>query len=229
MANTENRYIRIEDWKGNVYYPESNSNSSLGGSVIDSDSASKDATGTGSKTDGEKVSDSTANGGSAIAVTSNSTRQILFSGYFSNVPFGRVSISARMKSSIGSGTMNLIEINTYFVDTSGEEFVETLLDSVNINGNMFGIANEYVGIGMITDYKGVATGSIFLKVEIIVLPDTGATIYFDQLAIAMDLRTSGGSSDLDIHVEDTTIVINTKSGGTATGIYVEDTTVVMNV
>lgn len=205
MGKTENRYIRIEDWKGNVYFPESNSSSSTAGSITDADSASKDATGTNPKTDGDKVSDSSANSGTAIMVTSSSERQTLFSTYLSNVPFGNISIGARMKSSIGSGTTPLVEMNTYFVDASGEEMVETLLDSAKISGDMFGVANEYVNLGMVTNYKGVATGAVFLKVELIVLPDTGATIYFDQIAVAMEMRST---SSVDIHVEDTTVVMN---------------------
>ena len=205
MGKTENRYIRIEDWKGNVYFPESNSSSSTAGSVMDSESASKDATGTNPKTDGDKVTDSSANNGTAIMVSSSSKRQTLFSTYLSNVPFGNISVGVRMKSSIGSGTNPLVEMNTYFVDASGEEMVETLLDSVNISGDMFGVANEYVNLGMVTNYKGVATGSVFLKVELIVLPDTGATVYFDQIAVAMEMRST---SNVDIHVEDTTVVMN---------------------
>lgn len=206
MAKTENRYIRIEDWKGNAYFPESNSKESTAGSITDSDTASKDATGTNPKTDGDKVSDSTANNGTAIVVTSGSERQILLSTYLANIPFGRVSIGLRLKSSIAEGTTDLVEINTYFVDASGTELVETKLDTVTLNGNAFETANEYVNLGMVTNFKGVSTGSVFLKVEIIVLPDTGATIYFDQLAVAMEMKSVGG---VDIHVEDTTVVFNT--------------------
>lgn len=207
MAKTENRYIRIEDWKGNAYFPESNSKGSTAGSITDSDTASKDATGTNTKTDGDKVSDSTANGGTAIVVTSGSERQILLSTYLANVPFGRVSIGMRLKSSIAEGTVDLVEINTYFVDASGDELVETKLDTVTLNGNAFEVANEYVNLGIVTNFKGVSTGSTFLKVEIIVLPDTGATIYFDQLAVAMEMKSASGG--VDIHVEDTTVVFNT--------------------
>lgn len=209
MAKTENRYIRIEDWKGNVYFPESSSSSSVGGSTVGSDDASKDpTTNTGTKTDGDKVADSSANGGTAIVVTSSSDRQTLFSTYLSNIPFGTLTINARMKSSIASGTAGLVEMNTYFVDASGEEMIETLLDSVNISGDMFGTANEYVNLGMTTNFKGVATGETFLKVELIVLPDTGATIYFDQLSVALGAQAiNGGGSTIDIHVEDTTVVM----------------------
>lgn len=209
MAKTENRYIRIEDWKGNVYFPESSSSSSVGGSTVGSDDASKDpTTSTGTKTDGDKVADSSANGGTAIVVTSSSDRQTLFSTYLSNIPFGTLTINARMKSSIASGTAGLVEMNTYFVDASGEEMIETPLDSVNISGDMFGTANEYVNLGMTTNFKGVATGETFLKVELIVLPDTGATIYFDQLSVALGAQAiNGGGSTIDIHVEDTTVVM----------------------
>ena len=148
MGKTENRYIRIEDWKGNVYFPESNSSSSTAGSVSDSESASKDATGTNPKTDGDKVTDSSANNGTAIMVSSSSTRQTLFSTYLSNVPFGNVSVGVRMKSSIATGTTPLVELNTYFVDASGEDekynatYYITVYENLNIkedthNGSYF--------------------------------------------------------------------------------------------
>lgn len=242
MAKTENRYIRIEDWKGNVYYPESsNSNSSLYGFIIDSDSASKDATGTSAKTDGDKISDSRAYYGSSIMLSSTSERGILFTAYVSKVPFGEVSITARMKSSIGTGTTNLVEINTYFVDASGEELVETLLDTRNVNGYMFGVANEYVSIGMTTNYEGAATGETFLKIEIVVLPDTGATIYFDYLILAMAMRysSSSGGGYITVRVEDRTVIIEENSGGSSGGgssggssasrVYVEDRTIIVVV
>ena len=241
MAKTENRFIRIEDWKGNVYYPESsNSSSSLSGFIIDSDSASKDATGTSAKTDGDKISDSRAYGGSSIMLSSTSERGILFTAYVSKVPFGEISITARMKSSIGTGTTNLVEINTYFVDASGEELVETLLDTRNVNGYMFGVANEYVNIGMTTNYEGVATGETFLKIEIIVLPDTGATIYFDYLILAMAMQSSiGRGGYINVRVEDRTVIIEDNSGGSSGGgssggssasrVYVEDRTIIVVV
>lgn len=241
MAKTENRFIRIEDWKGNVYYPESsNSSSSLSGFIIDSDSASKDATGTSAKTDGDKISDSRAYGGSSIMLSSTSERGILFTAYVSKVPFGEISITARMKSSIGTGTTNLVEINTYFVDASGEELVETLLDTRNVNGYMFGVANEYVNIGMTTNYEGVATGETFLKIEIVVLPDTGATIYFDYLILAMAMQSSiGRGGYINVRVEDRTVIIEDNSGGSSGGgssggssasrVYVEDRTIIVVV
>lgn len=203
--STEARQIRIEDWKGNTYYPITDSKSTTAGTVTDSDSASKSASGTATYTDGNKVSDSTANGGKAITLSSSSTRQTIFSTYLSNVPFGNVSVGIRMKSSVGTGTNALVEVNTYFVDASSDSLVETLLNSSSISGNMFGTPNEYTTIGVVTNYKGTATGSTYLKVEIIVLPDTGATIYFDQLAVAMEMQAT---SSVDIHVENTTVVVN---------------------
>ena len=222
MANTENRYIRIEDWKGNVYYPDTNSKASTAGIVIDSSLASKGATGTNTRTDGDKVSDSKANGGSAIMIASLSERQTLFCTYVANIPFGSISVGARLKSSIAEGTAKLVELNTYFVDASGDTPVETLLDTMYITASMFDQPNEYSNIGYVTDYRGVAAETTFLKIELIVLPDTGATIYFDQLAVAME-KQSGSS--VDIHVEDTTIVVEQHSS--KTGIYIEGNTIVM--
>lgn len=204
MATTENRYIRIEDWKGNTYFPESNSGSTTAGEVIGGSGAGtspEDPT----YTQGTVISDPAANGGSAISLSSSTERQTLFRTYFSDAKFGNITLNARMKASVATGTTKLIEINTYFVDASGETPVETHLDKIEFTGNDFKVANEYINLGFVTDYKGTATGSSLLKVEVIVLPDTGATFCLDFLAMSMGMRSS---SSLNVHVEGTTVVFD---------------------
>lgn len=200
----ENRYIRIEDWNGNVYYPESSSAETTAGSVTDSSSASTTDPTSDVYTKGSIVADTSANNGSAIFLKANTERQVLFRTLLSNVPFGNTSIGIRLKSSIGTGVDNLIEVNTYFVDKSGDNSTETLLDTSYINGNTIGAANEYVNLGIVTNYRGIATGQAFLKVELILLPDTGVSIYFDQIAVAMALPAE---TKAQVYVDGSVIIV----------------------
>lgn len=192
---TENRTIRIEDWQGNTYLPETDSGTSTAGSISGADSASTDPSSeaTGTYTQGTVIADPSANGGTAIYAQASNTNQIVYSTCVSSVSFGTLSISIRLKSNIATGTSALLRVNTYFVDNSGTDPQFTLLDSQDINGNDIGIANEYVTLGLTTQYEGVATGATLLKVQVVLLPNTGCNIYFDQLAVAMALPSSGSN------------------------------------
>lgn len=220
MGVMENRYIRIEDWKGNVYFPESSSSSSTAGIIIDASSASTDPS-SSIYTDGEQVLDPTANGGVALFLASTTEPKTLLSASISRIPFGDVIINIRIKSSMSEGTVPLLRMNTYYVDASGETPVETLLSAVNFNGNSFEVVNEYVNVGATINYKGIATGSELFKVELIVLPDTGASFYFDKLCVGMEMRASGASST---YVDHRTIVIDEETSG----VHVEDRTVIVD-
>ena len=60
----ERRNIRIEDWEGNIYYPETQSGSSLAGRIIDAEDATTDiASGSVTITEGTKTIDEYANNG----------------------------------------------------------------------------------------------------------------------------------------------------------------------
>ena len=201
----EKRYTRVEDWKGNVYlFESSGSSSGTSGIVTDAESASNDPNNP-PYTDGTLVSDPNANGGKAIILTSGTTRKTLYAAEFANLMFGKVAVAMRMKSSVGTGIVDLIEVNAYFVDASGEEPSYTLLDTVRYNGSDFGVANEYTVLGAVFDYKGVSTGDTRLKIEIIVLPDTGVTFYFDQMTVAMEMPSSDDGKSA--YVENTTVVL----------------------
>ena len=204
MAKIENRKVRIEDWQGNRYFPIGSSVDSTSGTVSDSTSASTDKT-DNTYTEGTKTSDSSANNGSSIVLSSSSTRRVLYSTMISNIPFGSTSITYRIKSSKGSGTINLLEVNTYFVDTSGTNPKSTKIHTQTINGDQIGTPNQYVGLGHVVDFKGTATGSYMMKIEFIVLPDTGATLYFDNMAVA--LAPMSADSANKAFVDQTTVVL----------------------
>ena len=182
---TEKRYIRIEDWKGNVYYPESGG-SSTGGSIIDSGEAVNDGNGV-TTTDGNTTSDSEANNGSSIIISSDANNDVnIITTKFDSLSFGKVAGNVRLKSSIGSGTTELIVINCYYWDNTNqtENYSGTLLSSTSITGDIIGVTNKYVDIGFVTDYKGTSTSSVSLKVEVLLKKATNCTIHLDQIAMA---------------------------------------------
>ena len=204
MAKIENRTVRIEDWQGNRYFPIGKSDDSTAGTITDSTAASTDKS-DNTYTEGTKTSDSSANNGSSIVMSSSTTRRVLYSTMISNIPFGATSITYRIKSSKGSGTINLLEVNTYFVDTSGTSPKSTKIHTQTINGDQIGTPNQYVGLGHVVDFKGTATGSYIMKIEFIVLPDTGATLYFDNMAVS--LAPMSADSANKAFVDQTTVVL----------------------
>ena len=193
MSTLENRFIRIEDWHGNVYYPETNAGGTTAGEIIDAQGASTTDPDAITYTEGEIVTDVDANGGKAIRIDSGSTNKIIFRSYFANAKFGNVSIGMRMKSSTAAGNTNIVKVNTYFVDTSGSTKVETALDSFYIKASDFKLASTYISLGVITEYiRKSGAGESMLKVELLMLPDTGATVWFDEMGISMEMKSSSG-------------------------------------
>lgn len=193
MATLENRYVRIEDWKGNVYYPVTSSGGTTAGEIIDAQGASTTDPSAITYTEGEIVTDVDANGGKAIRIDSSATNKTIFRSYFANAKFGNVSIGMRMKSSTATGDTNIVRVNTYFVDTSGSEKVETALESFDIKASDFKLASTYISLGVVTAYtRKSGAGEAMLKVELIMLPDTGSTVWFDEMGISMEMKSSSG-------------------------------------
>ncbi len=121
MANIERRNIRIEDWEGNIYYPETQSGSSLAGRIVDAEDATTDLTSSSvTITEGTIVSDNLANNGQAIMIASPSANKILFQTAIAGIPLGKVAISVRMKSNVITATTNLFKIETYYYNTLEE-------------------------------------------------------------------------------------------------------------
>lgn len=193
IVNAERRYIRIEDWEGNIYYPESGG-SSTGGSIVDSSDASSTGTTT---TDGQSTDDSQANNGTAIVVVADATEdQNIITTNFDNLSFGKISGNVRLKSSIGSGDTVLIVINCYYFDNTNQEdnYMGTLISSTEITGNKIGVVNDYVDIGFVTNFKGISTSSVSLKVEVLLKAGTGCTVHLDQIAVTKSFAGVTGTA-----------------------------------
>lgn len=200
MAKLENRFIRIEDWKGNVYYPDSRSETSTVGIIF---KEASNEPGSDPYTDAQSVSDVQANGAKSLMLSSTSDRKTLFKCSVTNIPFGKVVIGPRLKSSIATGDVSLVELNTYFRDSSGEVPEDTLLSTVNFTGKMFEEVSTFLTLPVGIEYKGTAIDSRSLIVELVVLPDTGATIWFDQMYVAMDIEKNNESG---AYVDGSTVV-----------------------
>lgn len=202
MASTtiENRFIRIEDWEGNRYFPEGTSTGS-GGSGGSSSSGS-DAqpydpstkpSGGSSTTQGSVTTDGNASSGKAIIVSaSTSADRNIITAWIEGLKFGKVATSIRLKSSIGSGTGNLLEVNTYYYDVvSG---TKTKLSTTNITPNNIGVANKYADVGFISEFTGTYTAAYLFGVEVILKRNTGATVYLDYVSVNKAFTAVTGTS-----------------------------------
>ena len=124
--NREIRTIRIEDWKGNIYRPEGVGSGGGGSTVNPGDIQPDPGTGGGSgsigpddmnSTEGSIASDPGASTGKAIIASSDASKdKNLATVLFDNMTFGKVAISLRFKSNIGSGTTEVLRVNVYYVD-----------------------------------------------------------------------------------------------------------------
>ena len=188
MGNIERRNIRIEDWEGNIYYPETQSGSSLAGRIIDSEDATTDLTsGSVTITEGTVTTDITANNAIAIMIASPAADKLLFQTAVSGIPFGKVAVDIRIKSNVVSST-NLFKVECYYYDTI-EESEGTLLETKTFKGNDINTANTYKNINFITDFYGNYKSSVTFKIKVIAIGGNAATLYFDQIAIAKAMPT----------------------------------------
>lgn len=181
MANLEKRFIRIEDWNGNIYYPESSSSNIASGVIIDATEASTvlDAN---VYTDGTVVSDPKANNGKAILLSSSGSDMVLVKAKVRNIPFGSLSINLRLMSSAVVESTKYFKVICSYVDDVTRQ--KTVLSTNDITGAMLKTAGQYTDIGLNINYNGTATTKYHLEIEIDRYGDSGAVSYFDQL-IAM--------------------------------------------
>jgi hypothetical protein len=182
MANVEKRYIRIEDWKGNIYYPETSSGSTVPTVMVGAEDASTEvAEGAVTYSEGVLVTDTTANNGQALLLNASATNKTLFQTNFDHVPFGNVYVQFRIKlSSVYGG--EILKVNTYFVDNSDSSTLDVQLQSTTLTGTaLVNNANEYNVYSMVLPFKGNYTGSVSFKVELIVMGGTGVTVHFDYI------------------------------------------------
>ena len=189
MANIERRHIRIEDWEGNIYYPETQSGSSLAGRIVDAEDATTDlSSGSLTITEGTIVSDNMANNGQAIMISSPSVDKILFQTAIAGIPLGKVAISMRMSSNVISDSLNLFRIETYHCHTT-EQSEGTLIRSITVPGSAFSAANKYTDIDLIDEFTGRYATDVVYKIKIIALAENNATLYFDQISVAKSMPT----------------------------------------
>lgn len=204
MAKLENRFIRIEDWKGNVYYPLTNVDMSMAGAI--SGDASNVA-GSDPYTDGTYVTDLQANKGKAIRLESDSSiDKVLYRGTFINIPLGDVTIGPRLKtSSIGNPGIDIV-MKCYFRDM--QNLTNYQLESFNIETKEFGSENTYYTIPRMIAYKVPSqiteSVSYSLLVELIVKAGTNKTFWFDQMYVAPSI---GWETQTNVSVNGRKIII----------------------
>ena len=186
----EKRFIRIEDWEGNIYYPESNPSESTSGLIIDAAQASPEGTaGSTITTSGTlQTNVNGANKGTVIYLASDiAAYKNLITANFYDVPFGKVYIGLRLMCSIGSGTEPLFNITTYFNDDKdGSKY--RALDSFTITGDMFEEAGVFKNFSFDTNYHGQFSDACNLKIEVMMIPGTGAVAYLDNITACRSLE-----------------------------------------
>ena len=181
VAVREIRDTRVEDWNGNVYNFQSSSSGTTG-TIVDGSSVSDSGITT---SDGELVDDSNANNGKAIVVVADpSVDKHIIKTKISDLPFGKISVQLRFKSSVASGTTPVIVVNCYYFDNTNtdETYGGVLLSTTNITGAQIGVSGEYIEVGLVTDYKGIYTTSKSLLIDVLLKAGSNATIHFDYLA-----------------------------------------------
>lgn len=186
MAKLENRFIRIEDWEGNRYYPDSNSDISTAGIIFKDASTEPNSD---PWTQGTVVSDSRANSNKALELLSGSSQQVLFQCTVPTIPFGKVVIGPRLKiSGTTTGTdTSIIKLQTFFRDfTDPSAPIDQELDSYIITGKKF-TNGVYTTVPRSIEYNGTAIQNKALLVKLIVLPSTSTVVWFDQMYVAMEI------------------------------------------
>ncbi len=192
MAKLENRFIRIEDWKGNRYYPDSNSDTNTAGIIFKEAGTDPDSdpwTQARLNTD-----EPNANGRRALEITPNGSNLTLFQCTVPTMPFGKIVIGPRLKVSgasvIGTDT-TILNLQTYFRDLRNPDSpVDTPLDNYAITGKKF-TADMYSVIPRSVDYKGTAIDhTLLIKLIVPASLTSSATITFDQMYVAMEIGLS---------------------------------------
>ena len=119
-----------------------------------------------------------------VVVSDPSVDKTIIRTKINDLPFGKISVQLRFKSSVGSGTTPIIAINCYYFDNTNteENYNGVLLSTTNVTGDQIGVTGEYIEVGLVTDYKGIYTTSKSLMIEAMLKANTNATIYFDYLA-----------------------------------------------
>ena len=194
MATTEKRWVRIEDWNGNIYVTDDTSSGSgdTSGTTITGDDIGNPSDGTEytNWTDGTPQDDDDTASGRSILVVYNDTKEVtIASVQFDDLSFGLHSVVLRLKSSVygnrTNGTLNarkIIRVDTHFVNndtgyTNPATLSQTFIYAKNFSNSL------YTDIGFTFEYKGKHANSIGVRIDIKLLPESLATITFDYITI----------------------------------------------
>ena len=229
MAKLENRFIRIEDWKGNVYYPLSNLEASTAGSISGWPSSDPNSD---PYTSGSEQSDPLANNGKSIYLQCNNADnndRILYKGSFVNLPFGDIAVGIRMKiDTKSSDKIPIVGIKFYIKDQSSSSSSEIPLNDESditkttkyydykINVSDFTDSHTYITFANVIDYAPPLNNtehimspipvskkcSLIVEIRVIKSAVVGGihpAINFDQMYVAPSI---GSKAKLNIEVED---------------------------
>ena len=191
MAKLENRFIRIEDWKGNRYYPDSSSDTSTAGIIFKE--AGTEA-GSDPWTQATATSDNMANGSTSLQLQKLSDDSLtLFQCTVPTIPFGRVVIGPRLRTNANTVGINepLVILTTYFVNLEELDLLPEPLDTYTITGKHFKDTN-FITIPRSIEYKGTTSPNKALLIKL-VIPSTAPVqtfIAFDQMYVAMEIGLS---------------------------------------
>ena len=194
MATTEKRWVRIEDWNGNIYVTDDTSSGSgdTSGTTITGDDIGNPSDGTEytNWTDGTPQDDDDTASGRSILVVYNDTKEVtIASVQFDDLSFGLHSVVLRLKSSVygnrTNSTLNarrIIRVDTHFVNndtgyTNPATLSQTFIYAKNFSNSL------YTDIGFTFEYKGKHANSIGVRIDIKLLPESLATITFDYITI----------------------------------------------
>lgn len=185
-SKREIRTIRIEDHEGNVYKPEGVGNGGGGGESVGSGDIGSPDSGSVNTSDGTQVGDPDSNGGTAIIVPPSTTLdKNVATIIFGNVTFGKWAVVIRAKSSLGGGSNDnsILRVKTYYIDNTNTNPMK-LLSTTLIKVRHFEAANKYCEVGFVTDFTGLYSSSVSLKVVVELIANCGATVTFDQMTVA---------------------------------------------
>ena len=188
----EIRTIRIEDCNGNIYRPEGVGGGSSGDSSSSDDFQQDTGVGGGAgsitpddmnSTSATKTTDTSSSTGKVLMIASNESKtQNIATALFSNTKFGKIAVALRLKSTDGSTTDDLIQVNTYYVDlTKTNETVK--LSTTTFKGTHIGVANKFVDLGFVTEFSGIYSSNMAMKVEVLLLPASGITVSLDNVSV----------------------------------------------
>lgn len=194
MATTEKRWIRIEDWNGNIYVTDDTSSGSgdTSGTVIDGTDIGNPSDGINytNYTDGTPQDDNDTASGRSILVVYNDNKEVtVASVQFDDLQFGMYSILFRIKSSVygnrTNATLNarrILRVDTYFVNNDTGYTNPTPLSQTYVYAKNFS-NSAYTDIGFVFNYKGTHCSSVGLRVNIMLLPESLSTITFDHITL----------------------------------------------